>query len=125
HVDAIVIGAGRVGRLVSDMLTRHKIKHIIIEKDPATVAHHRAEGLPVYFGDAKNPLFLRRCGIDEAKGVVITINKASAVGEIVAAVRDMRDDILIVARARDAEHARHLYKQKVTDAVPETIEASL
>lgn len=125
HVDAIVIGAGRVGRLVSDMLSRHKIKHIIVEKDPATVAHHRAAGLPVYFGDAKNPLFLRRCGIDQAKGVVITINKASAVGEIVTAVRDMRDDILIVARARDAEHARHLYKQKVTDAVPETIEASL
>jgi CPA2 family monovalent cation:H+ antiporter-2 len=30
-----------------------------------------------------------------------------------------------VARARDAEHARHLYLNGVTDAVPETIEASL
>lgn len=125
RVDAIVIGSGRVGGLVSDMLSRHKIKHILIEKDPAAVARCRAAGLPVYFGDAKNPLFLKRCGIDEAKGVVITINKPSAVGEIVTAVRDLRNDILIVARARDAEHARHLYKQQVTDAVPETIEASL
>jgi CPA2 family monovalent cation:H+ antiporter-2 len=125
HVDAIVIGSGRVGRLVSDMLSRHNITHIIVEKDPAAVARCRAEGLPVYFGDAKNPLFLKRCGIEQAKGVVITINKPSAVGEIVTAVRDLRNDILIVARARDAEHARHLYKQKVTDAVPETIEASL
>ncbi len=32
---------------------------------------------------------------------------------------------MIVARARDAEHARHLYELGVTDAVPETIEASL
>ena len=31
----------------------------------------------------------------------------------------------IVSRARDAEHARHLYGIGVTDAVPETIEASL
>ena len=32
---------------------------------------------------------------------------------------------LIVSRARDAAHARHLYAIGVTDAVPETIEASL
>ncbi len=125
RVDAIVIGCGRVGRLVSEMLARHKVPHIVVEKDPGAVARCRHEGFPVYFGDAKNPQFLKRCGIDQAKGVVITINKPSAVGDIVAAVREQRDDIIIVARARDAEHARHLYKQKVSDAVPETIEASL
>jgi K+:H+ antiporter len=37
----------------------------------------------------------------------------------------LRPDILIVSRARDATHARHLYLKGVTDAVPETIEASL
>jgi CPA2 family monovalent cation:H+ antiporter-2 len=125
RVDAIVIGCGRVGALVSEMLTRHNVKHIIVERDPAAVARGRAEGLPVYFGEAKNPLFLKRCGLDEAKGVAITINKPSAVGEIVAVLRELRDDIIIVARARDAEHARQLYKQNVSDAVPETIEASL
>ena len=125
RVDAIVVGCGRVGALVSDMLTRHDVKHIIVERDPGAVARCREDGYPVYFGDAKNALFLKRCGVDEAKGVVITINKPSAVGEIVRAVREMRNDIIIVARARDAEHARQLYKQKVSDAVPETIEASL
>ena len=33
--------------------------------------------------------------------------------------------MLIVSRARDAAHARHLYAIGVSDAVPETIEASL
>ena len=37
----------------------------------------------------------------------------------------MRPDILIVSRARDAAHASHLYRLGATDAVPETIEASL
>ncbi len=124
-VDAIVIGCGRVGTLVSEMLTRHGVKHVIVEKDPVAVARCRDEGLPVYFGDATNALFLKRCGIEQAKGVVITINKPKTVGEIVNGVRELRDDIIIVARARDAEHARQLYKQKVSDAVPETIEASL
>ena len=44
---------------------------------------------------------------------------------MVRQVRALRSDIVIVSRARDADHARHLYEIGVTDAVPETIEASL
>ncbi len=47
------------------------------------------------------------------------------IDDVVAHVREMRPDVLIVSRARDAEHARHLYALGATDAVPETIEASL
>ena len=39
--------------------------------------------------------------------------------------RAVRPDLLIVVRARDARHAAHLYGIGATDAVPETIEASL
>ncbi|HZZ87090.1 MAG TPA: potassium transporter TrkA, partial [Caulobacteraceae bacterium] len=34
-------------------------------------------------------------------------------------------DLTIVVRARDARHARRLYDLGATDAVPETVEASL
>jgi K+:H+ antiporter len=125
QVAAIVIGCGRVGRLVSEMLVEHKVSHIIVESDAAVVSKFRAEGWPVYYGDAKSPAFLRRCGIAQAKGVIITANKPSVADEIVARVRELRGDIVIVARAGDEGHARRLYKLGVTDAVPETIEASL
>lgn len=125
RVAAIVIGCGRVGRLVSEMLALHKLSHIIVESDPAMVTKCRRDGWPVYFGDAKNATFLRRCGIGEAKGVIVTVNRPSVADEIVTGVREVRPDIVIVARAGDEAHARHLYKLGVTDAVPETIEASL
>ena len=57
--------------------------------------------------------------------MVVTIHTQSAIDEIVRLVRSVRPDIVIVSRARDAEHARRLYTIGVTDAVPETIEASL
>jgi CPA2 family monovalent cation:H+ antiporter-2 len=44
---------------------------------------------------------------------------------VVETVRELRRDVTLVARARDASHARALYGLGVTDAVPETIEASL
>jgi CPA2 family monovalent cation:H+ antiporter-2 len=82
-------------------------------------------GHVVYFGDATDPAFLRSCGLMEASGIIVTIQKRAMIDDIVAKVRELRPDILLVVRARDAEHARHLYTIGVTDAVPETIEASL
>jgi K+:H+ antiporter len=125
RLDAIVIGCGRVGRLVSEMLAEHKVSHIIVDADPTVVTKGRREGRPVYFGDAKSPAFLRHCGIAQAKGVIVTVDSSAVADMIVEAVRELRGDIVIVARAGDEAHARHLYKLGVTDAVPETIEASL
>ena len=61
----------------------------------------------------------------DSKAVIVTIHTQAAIDEIVHAVRSLRPEMLIVSRARDAAHARHLYAVGVTDAVPETIEASL
>ena len=44
---------------------------------------------------------------------------------VVASARELRPEMVIVARARDARHAVKLYALGATNAVPETIEASL
>ncbi|TBR30596.1 MAG: hypothetical protein EPO10_02030, partial [Reyranella sp.] len=118
------VGHGRVGQLVCDLLDKHEISYIAADRDAARVERWRKLGRPVYFGDASNALFLQRCGIDEATGVIVTIDTA-AVDDVVRAVRARRPDVMIVARAHDAQHALHLYTLAVTDTVPETIEASL
>ena len=120
----IVVGHGRVGQLVCDMLDKHEISYIVADRDAARVERWRKLGRAIYFGDASNALFLQRCGIDEATAVIVTIDTA-AVDDVVRAVRARRSDVMIVARAHDAQHARHLYTLAVTDTVPETIEASL
>jgi monovalent cation:H+ antiporter-2, CPA2 family len=122
---AIVIGHGRVGQIVCDMLERHGVPFLSTDRDPAAVAEYRRRGRNVYYGNAANAAFLKSCGVMEAAGVVVTIHDQAAIDEIVQLVRSQRPDMLIVARARDATHARHLYAIGVTDAVPETIEASL
>ncbi|MDI1285211.1 MAG: cation:proton antiporter [Reyranella sp.] len=120
----IVVGHGRVGQLVCDLLDKHEIAYLATDKDAALVERWRNLGRPIYYGDASNPIYLKRCGIDEATGVIVTIDTA-VVDDVVRAVRARRPDVMIVARAHDAQHARHLYTLRVTDTVPETIEASL
>jgi monovalent cation:H+ antiporter-2, CPA2 family len=121
----MVVGYGRVGQLVADMLTRHKLEFLAIDADPALVARERARGKPIFYGDVTQVELLRRCGIQSARALVVTLDAPDAIESVVRAARSERPDLTIVARARDAAHASKLYDLKVTDAVPETIEASL
>lgn len=122
---AIVVGYGRIGKVVCSMLEAHDITYIAIDHDASAVARDRREGHVVYYGNASDLRFLEKCGLDKATGVIITVHSQNVIDKVVEGVRSIRPDVLIVSRARDADHARHLYAIGATDAVPETIEASL
>ncbi|MGA8611039.1 MAG: cation:proton antiporter [Xanthobacteraceae bacterium] len=122
---AIVVGYGRVGKVVCALLKEHGIPYIAADLDAPAVTRDRRQGHDVYYGDAADLRFLEACGLSTAAGVIITIHTHNVIDDVVEQVRSMRPDILIVSRARDEAHASHLYSLGATDAVPETIEASL
>jgi CPA2 family monovalent cation:H+ antiporter-2 len=122
---AIVVGYGRVGKVAASLLEEHGVPYLAIDYDAVGVTKDRRAGQRVYFGNAADPMFLEACGLHEARAVVITIQSKAAIDRVVAQVRAMRPDVKIISRAQDAEHARHLYEIGATDAVPETVEASL
>jgi CPA2 family monovalent cation:H+ antiporter-2 len=121
----IIAGFGRVGQTVAEMLDVHDIPYVAIDRDPDRVARQRTLGKRVYFGDMTQTDLLRRVHLDTALAVVVTLDDTAVADQLVVAARAERADLLIVARARDAAHAAHLYQIGASDAVPETIEASL
>lgn len=121
----IIAGFGRVGRLIGTMLEEHKIPYIAVDTDPQVVATERKLGKPIYYGDAARPEFLRRCHIAHMQVIAVTMDQPKKVEDVTVAARAERADIKIIARARDDRHAVKLYGLGVTEAVPETIEASL
>lgn len=121
----LIVGFGRVGRLVGEMLSEHGQDFLALDAEAATVAKGRAEGANVFYGDAARPGMLHRCGIDTARALVVTMDSPLKVDEVVTVVRSLRPDLILIARARDDRHAVRLYQLGVTDAVPETTEAAL
>jgi CPA2 family monovalent cation:H+ antiporter-2 len=107
------------------MLDEYRVPYLAVDSDAGLVARCRTDGKPVYYGNAERPEFLRRCGIANAKALVLTMDAPAKVDSLTQIARAERDDLVIVARARDEPHARQLYRLGVTDAVPETTEASL
>jgi CPA2 family monovalent cation:H+ antiporter-2 len=121
----VIAGFGRVGRLIGQMLDEHEIPYIAVDTDAQVVARERKAGKPIYYGDASRPEFLRACNIEHVQVIAVTMDQPKKVEDVTIAARAERADIKIIARARDDRHAVKLYGLGVTEAVPETIEASL
>lgn len=121
----IVVGFGRVGRLVADMLARHDQPYVAVEADIDAVTRGRTAGYPVIFGDVVRQGLVDRLDLNNARALILTMDDPVLTARLTRRVRQGFPDLPIIARARDAAHAAELYKAGVTDAVPETLESSL
>ena len=122
---AVIIGFGRVGRLVAEMLSQHDRPYVAVDSDIDAVKQARRDGFHLIFGDASRPELLDRLNLGHASALILTMDDPVQAVRLVKKVRSWCPDLTIVARARDPEHAAELYKAGVTDAVPETLESSL
>ncbi|WP_126176711.1 cation:proton antiporter [Tsuneonella rigui] len=122
---AIIVGAGRVGRLVADMLTVHGIPYIAVDSDSDLVLRGRRRGYRATFGDAGRGPTLDRLGVDRAPAVILTMDEPVLAQRLTAKLRKAYPDLPIIARARDLTHAAALYRAGASTAVPETLESSL
>jgi CPA2 family monovalent cation:H+ antiporter-2 len=122
---AIIVGFGRVGRLVADMLVTHRQPYVAVDSDADLIADGLRQGYKVAFGDAARASALMRLGAENATAVILTMDEPIAAQRLVRKLRSQLPDLPIIARARDASHAAELYRAGATHAVPETLESSL
>ncbi|BDI61417.1 cation:proton antiporter [Qipengyuania nanhaisediminis] len=121
----IIIGGGRVGRLVADMLVRHDQPYVMLDANPDLIDSAKRDGYRATFGDAARGDALDRLGIERAHAVVLTMDEPVLAQRLVAKLRGEYPDLQIVVRARDTDHAAQLYRSGASHAVPETLESSL
>lgn len=122
---ALILGYGRVGRLVGAMLSRHDVPWLALDADPALVTRARGGGDPVIYGNVANAELLAKLHLDEARAVIVTMDEPVLVSRTVRRIRAAHPDLPIIVRARDAAHAAELYRVGASDAVPEALESSL
>ena len=121
----IIVGAGRVGRLIAQMLDAHDKPYVAIDSDADMIESAKRKGYRATFGDAARGDALERLGVSNALAVVLTMDEPVLAQRLVSKLRAAHPDLLIVARARDIAHASELYRAGASHAVPETLEATL
>ncbi|WP_425229699.1 cation:proton antiporter [Sphingomonas sp.] len=121
----VIIGFGRVGRLVAEMLQAHDRRFLALDADVDCVTAGRRDGFPVMYGDMVRADLIERLGLDRVEALVLTMDDPPLTVSLAKRVRALAPSLTLIARARDPAHAAELYRAGVTDAVPETLESSL
>ena len=121
----IVVGFGRVGRLVAKVLTAEHINYIASDIQPCVVSEGRKEGYPVYLGDLTKLEVLTAMGASRAKAIAIAINNEVTARKIISHMAKNFPNTIIVVRIPDLSNAELYRKLGAHYIVPETYETGL
>ncbi|HEX5536241.1 MAG TPA: YbaL family putative K(+) efflux transporter [Sphingobium sp.] len=116
---AIVVGYGRVGRLVSDHLCAERQPMVLIEAQPDVV------GLPedmndmvrILVGNAADPDILDEADLENARILIVAVPDPFEAGQIVEQARRCNPGLTIVARAHSDGAVEHLQRLGATQTI--------
>jgi NAD(P)-dependent dehydrogenase (short-subunit alcohol dehydrogenase family) len=114
----IVIGYGRFGQIVTQLLHARGVAVTLIDAEPDTIERSREFGWTVWFGDGFRPEVLRAAGADRARMLIVTAGGPWDPARL-EAVRSRFPNLAIIARAHDREHYMRLVAAGVDGAVRE------
>lgn len=117
HDHTVLVGLGRVGRIVAKALDGQEMRYVVIESDRGLTERLRLEGFQVIYGDASREAVMAAAHPEWAKLVVIAIPDPYIVRQIVRGIRKNYPDIKIVVRTHTDEETRSLGKLGVSATV--------
>jgi CPA2 family monovalent cation:H+ antiporter-2 len=106
----VLIGYGRVGRLVGEALASAHRPFVVIEDKQDLVEQLRSQGIEAILGNAAAPDVLKAANIAHAASLVVAIPNGFEAGQIAEQARAANPTLEIIARAHsdaEVEHLRH------------------
>lgn len=121
----IIAGFGRVGQVIGRILTARHIPFTALDTNPEYIDFLKKYGNKVFYGDASRLDILRAAGADKAQVFVLAISSIELSLRCAAAVQRHFPNLLIIARARNREHAYKLRNMGIEHVIRETLYSSL
>ncbi|WP_448130709.1 YbaL family putative K(+) efflux transporter [Stenotrophomonas rhizophila] len=108
HDHAIVIGYGRVGSALAQVLRDRGVPVMIIDDNKEHVAEAHAAGLPGIRGSAASDRVLAEAHPERARIAVLAIPQPLEAGETLAKLRALNPGLTLLARAHSDAEVKHL-----------------
>ncbi len=113
----VVIGYGRVGRVVADDMVARGIPLLVIEDAEDRVRKLRDQAIDTVVGNAADGRVLALAGLERAKALLVAIPNGFEAGQAVEQARQINPDLLIVARAHSDEEVEHLLRHGASKVI--------
>jgi CPA2 family monovalent cation:H+ antiporter-2/glutathione-regulated potassium-efflux system protein KefB len=121
----LVIGFGRFGQILTQVLLAEGIPVTVIDKDVEQIRAASRFGFRIYYGDGTRLDVLRAAGIGRVELVCICVDDAEAALKIVDIVHEEFSAVRTYVRAYDRMHAVELMNRDVDFQLRETSESAL
>lgn len=122
---AIVVGYGRMGQIVTQMLHAVDCDVTLIDKKPAQIELSGSFNVKVYYGDGLRLDVLHQAGADQASLIVFCIDDASMSDEQMAPIVHAFPNARIISRAFDRRQVMALHGSGLAAIIRETFESAL
>jgi CPA2 family monovalent cation:H+ antiporter-2 len=103
HNHVIIVGYGRVGGTIGEVLKGENIPFLVVERDRATVEKARASGVQAVFGDAARPGLLEQASVASARLLVLSTPDALHARMVIELARKVNPTIDTVVRTHNEE----------------------
>ena len=123
--DALVIGFGRFGQVVSQVLRRGGIGLTILDSDAERVREAQEFGSRIHFGDGTRREVLRAAGAENARLILICVDDKATAHDIVRLCGNKFSQATLLVRAFDRTDAIELIHQGIDAPVRETFDSGL
>lgn len=117
HDHTILVGHGRVGRVVAGALQEHGLRYVSIESDRKLTERIRKEGGQVIFGDASREAVLEAASPETAKLMIVAVADTYFAKQIIRVARKSYPNLPVVVRTHSDEEARTMTRLGVSLAV--------
>jgi CPA2 family monovalent cation:H+ antiporter-2 len=121
----VVVGYGRVGRVIGAALARRGFEYVVLDMDPRVCGALRSAGVRVVQGAAENPRNLVRAELERADVLVVALPDPIAMRQVVDHTRRSHPRLPIIARARTIADRDFLIEHEVSEIVMPETEAAL
>ncbi len=121
----LIIGFGRVGQIVSQLLLDRGHEISIIDTDVEMINTAREFDFEVYYGDGKRLDILHAAGAERTKAIVVCVDKPEDATRIVELVKAEFPSVPVLARAADRRHALALLKAGADFHIRDTFESAM
>lgn len=106
----VIAGFGRFGQITARVLSANNIPFIALDKDAEHIKFVKRFGNRVFFGDATRLDLLKKSGIENARVLLIALDKPGEITALAKLIRKEYPHINLIVRARDRMHASDLAK---------------
>ncbi len=110
----VLVGHGRVGSAISDVLAEKKVPFFVIEDNDDAVAALKERGMHALSGNAADPEVIKAANLGAARCLFVAIPDAFEGGQVVQQARDINPALTIIARAHSDAEIEHLKKHGAT-----------